>query len=210
MTTADGKKVPVKTVVRYSSDWNSFTATTEASPDDGKTWKLWFKDEARRVDKNDIATGTTREDFEEFCRLHEGRWACDITWAADWPGLGNKGDKVTAYRQWTITEDGNAMVGKFYGGNGTSTELLAYDAGAKRIKGMTVGSGGYTGNYTIYKRGDNWVLKGTGSEAGGTKTVDDILLLVSDDGDRITATGSVRVCDKIIDIPGDVWRRVSK
>jgi hypothetical protein len=49
MTTSEGKKVLLRTVLKYSSDWNSFTATTEASPDNGKTWKLWYKDEGRKV-----------------------------------------------------------------------------------------------------------------------------------------------------------------
>ena len=51
MTTSEGKQVLLRTVVKYSSDWASVTATTEASPDNGKTWKLWYKDEGRKVKK---------------------------------------------------------------------------------------------------------------------------------------------------------------
>jgi len=51
MTTSNGKKVLIKSVVKYSSDWNSSSGTTEVSPDDGKTWKFWYKSEARKVNK---------------------------------------------------------------------------------------------------------------------------------------------------------------
>ena len=51
MTTSDGNKVLGKAVLIYSPDWNSYTLTLEVSPDDGKTWKHWFKEEGTRINK---------------------------------------------------------------------------------------------------------------------------------------------------------------
>lgn len=51
MTTATGKKVLLKSVVTYTSDWSRQTSAVEASVDDGKTWKPWWKGEGRKVKK---------------------------------------------------------------------------------------------------------------------------------------------------------------
>jgi steroid delta-isomerase-like uncharacterized protein len=51
MTTSSGKKVLVKSVAKYSSDWSSYKGTTEVSPDDGKTWKFWYKVEGKKLKK---------------------------------------------------------------------------------------------------------------------------------------------------------------
>lgn len=48
-TTSKGDKVPVRVVEEYSSDWSSYTATVEASPDNGRTWKLWWKERGTKV-----------------------------------------------------------------------------------------------------------------------------------------------------------------
>ncbi|MBM4027603.1 MAG: DUF1579 domain-containing protein [Planctomycetes bacterium] len=51
MTTATGKKVLLKSVATYTSDWSRQTGAVEASIDDGKTWKPWWKGEGRKVKK---------------------------------------------------------------------------------------------------------------------------------------------------------------
>ncbi len=51
MTTGTGKKVLLKIVLKYVSDWSRYTGAVEASVDDGKTWKPWWKEEGRKVEK---------------------------------------------------------------------------------------------------------------------------------------------------------------
>ncbi len=48
-TTNKGDKVPVRFIEEYASDWSSYTSTVEASPDNGKTWKLWWKERGKKV-----------------------------------------------------------------------------------------------------------------------------------------------------------------
>jgi ketosteroid isomerase-like protein len=51
MTTSEGKKVLIRTVEKFSSDWSSYTGTTEVSPDNGKTWKIWYTEKGKKVKK---------------------------------------------------------------------------------------------------------------------------------------------------------------
>ena len=100
------------------------------------------RDVYTKVDRNQRAHESSREDFREFCETWEGRWTGDVTWVADWPGLGKRGEKVTAYWEGRMAEDGNAMIGKFFGGTGSSTSLVYYDPGVKQIKWLWIESGG--------------------------------------------------------------------
>lgn len=51
MTTGTGKKVLLKIVLRLASDWSRYTGAVEASVDEGKTWKPWWKEDGRKVKK---------------------------------------------------------------------------------------------------------------------------------------------------------------
>ena len=153
---------------------------------------------------------TTREDFKQWCDAWKGRWIGEVTWVADWPGLGKKGDKVTAYLEATTIEDGNGMVAKFFGGNGSGTVVFAYDAVAKQIKSMTIVSGGFTGTAILYKKDGKWVQESRGSLPDGKTTKGTSLHTYSDGGNTLTITGSGTVDGKPNDEQRDVWRRVSK
>ncbi|MCU0960554.1 MAG: hypothetical protein MUF48_10670 [Pirellulaceae bacterium] len=152
----------------------------------------------------------TRKDFQEFCEVMQGRWVGDVTWVADWPGLGKQGEKVTAYSENTVAQDGNVMVTKFYGGNGSAIGLVAFDALAKHIKGMFVVSGGFVGHTTVQKVDGKWVEKGIGSTPDGTKNEWTCTLTITDEGNTHTWTGTGTLGgEKVLD-QHDVWRRASK
>ena len=62
------------------------------------------------------------------------------------PGLGRKGEKVTAVQsKIPCCKMEMSMVTKFDGGNGSATGLVAFDPLAKHIKSMFVVSGGFVG-----------------------------------------------------------------
>ena len=157
-----------------------------------------------------FAQESSREDFREFCQAMQGRWVGDVTWVADWAGFGKKGEKVTAYSENRVAEDGNALILKFFGGNGSGTSLIAFDAGAKQIKGMDVSSGGGTGHTVIYREGGKWVMKGNGSEPDGSKSEFISTLTMTENGNVHTWTGSGTLGGKKVDDQRDVWRRVGK
>ena len=155
------------------------------------------------------AQKTSRDEFREFCKALEGRWLGDVKLAADRPGFGKKGEKLTAYAECSVTEDGNAMLARYFAGEGSGTWLICYDAAAKQIKSLWVTSGGIANQSTIRKRGDNWVERTTGSDPDGTKTKFVSTLTITDNGNTHTWTGDGTVGTEKVEWR-DVWRRVNK
>lgn len=157
---------------------------------------------------NCLSQDTSREDFNDFCRLISGRWIGSITWAADWPGFGKRGDKVTTYFDSKMEADGSLLHGSFQGGEGTGIWLLTYDAGAKQIKGMWVTSAGTVQQLMLTKKDGKWTEHSKGNLADGRPVEGISVLTVSEDGDLHTWAGSGKVDGKPIDDHRDVWRRV--
>ena len=153
---------------------------------------------------------SSRAEFEEYCKAMEGRWVGDVTWIADWPGWGKKGDKITGYWEGRITADGNALLGVFYGGNGMGTGITYYDPGTKQIKGVSVSSGGSVWNNVLFKKDGKWQQLSTGSNPGGSKIEEKNTLTISNDGNTGTWTGTGTIGGEKMDPLHDVWRRVSK
>jgi len=157
-----------------------------------------------------IGQQSSHEDFKEFCNTWEGRWVGQVTLVADWKAYGKRGDKVTAYCELKPGEDGNVLLARFYGGTGSATGVVYFDAGAKQVKWFWVNSGGGVSHDVVYKDGSKWIVKGAGSEADGTKTEHLNTITISDNGKMHTWTGSGKVGDQKTDDQHDVWRRVSQ
>lgn len=156
------------------------------------------------------AQESSRADFDDFCKAMEGRWVGDVVWIADWPGLGKKGDRVTCYCEMTITEDGNALIGKFFGGGGSGTWLTVYDAGKKQIRETSSNSGGTVFTYVYAKAKDgNLKCRMSGSNPNGDKLKGQFLVTVSDNGNTHSWSGSSTTAGKPNDDLQDVWKRVS-
>ncbi len=153
---------------------------------------------------------STRKDFEEFCRAWEGRWVGDVTWVTNWEGVGNRGEKVTAYFEGRVVNDGHAMIGTFFGGDGSSTSLIFYDPGMKRIRWIWVDSGGTMNESIMYRHGEEWKSEGIGSKADGTKITFTNSVRITDGGDTHTWTGTGTDGDQAMEQQNDVWRRVGK
>jgi hypothetical protein len=156
------------------------------------------------------AQKSTRQDFDDFCRAWEGRWVCEQTLVADSPGIGKKGDTFTAYADCRIEHDGQAMICKYYGGEGTATWVVAYDAGASRIKGLWVTSGGVFQHCTLHKEGQDWVEVVHGSQAGGTKIEATFTITITDEGDTHNWKGTPVIDGKKTAEETSQWHRVNK
>ena len=152
---------------------------------------------------------STRADFNEYCQAFKGRWVGDVTLVADWPAFGKRGDKITAYIEITPIEDGNAMLSRVYGGTGSGTGIVVFDAGAKQIKGTRVSSAGGVGHTLLYKKDGKWHEKGVGSLPDGTENEWVSTITVTENGRTHTWTGTGTVGGKKTDDLHDVWRRVS-
>ena len=154
---------------------------------------------------------SSREDFEELCRINQGRWIIHFTLGADQPGLGKKGEKATAYGDIRLAVDGNALLDTYYGGNVATTRLTTYDAGAKQIVVLEANSEGTVWNCVYFKEDGKWRIKATGSDPDGSKRENNATLTISDGGDTQTWTGTRTVEGKEVLPPlNTVFRRVSK
>lgn len=156
-----------------------------------------------------VAQESTRQDFDDFCRAWAGRWVSERTVTIDEPGFGQKGDKFTSYADCRIEHDGNAMVCTVYGGKGTGTWIVAYDAGAKKIKGLWVSSGGMFSASTVSKKGDKWVEASQGSQGDGTKVEVVSTIGISDGGKTHTWTNKAVVESNQSAEEVVVWHRVN-
>ena len=151
---------------------------------------------------------SSRADFKEFCKVMEGRWIGKVVWAADWPGFGKKGDKVTGYSDFRVSHDGSVMQGRFNAGPGAGVGLYHYDAGKKQIQGRWVSSGGNVWNLVIYKKDGQWHEHETGSVADGRPIEMSSIRHISDGGKTHRRVGTVKIGGEDQDPLQDVWRHV--
>ena len=158
-----------------------------------------------------MAQQATRADFNEFAKVMAGRWVGQVTFIADWPGQGKKGEKVTAYCENRIAKDGNAITTECFGGTGSGVSVIVYDAGAKQIKEMGVDSGGttFTNIYTKVSA-TKWAQTQVGSLADGSKIEGKYEANITENGNTWNWSGPTTIAGKKQDDLHDVWRKVSK
>lgn len=157
-----------------------------------------------------FAQQATREDFKEYCQAMAGRWIGEVTWVADWPGVGKRGDKVTAYSDIRLMEEGHALVGRFFGGAASSSWVAVYDAGNKQIRSSGSDSGGTSWVAIAFKKDGKWMSSESGSLPDGTKYQGEYTVTITENGNKHTWTGPTTMGGKKTDEMNDVFRRVSK
>ena len=145
---------------------------------------------------------STKADFTDYGRAMEGEWLGKITLWGDIPGIGKKGDKMTVRWVLEVTQGGNAIVGNGSDGQGTAAALYYYDVDKKRIKGITVFSGGtVVFSVATKKDGNTWERRNAAVDPDGTKTESLDTLVISDGGSTHTWTRGGE---------SNVWRRVAR
>jgi hypothetical protein len=153
---------------------------------------------------------TTREDFEEYCKLNQGRWVSETKLDADLPGVGKKGEKVTAYYESTIAQDGNGLIETSYGGKGSTTGLVVFNPGTKRIESTSISSSGHVVHVVVYKKGNEWIFESSGYLPDGRKTEGSSTGIYSNNGNTFTGSGSDTLDGDKTDYTNDIWYKVSK
>jgi hypothetical protein len=153
------------------------------------------------------AQQATRADFNEFAKALTGRWVGQVTFVADWPGQGKKGEKVTAYVEARLSENGNAITSEEAG---SASSIIVYDAAAQ-IRETNIDSGG-TLQVNIYSKVSptKWAQSTTGSTADASKIEGKYETNITDNGNTWNFSGTTMIGGKKQDDLHDVWRRVSK
>jgi hypothetical protein len=154
------------------------------------------------------AQEASRADFEEVCEAHKGRWVGDIELAADMPGFGNQGERITAYSQCRVTDDGNTMICSNQIGSDLGTWVVAYDAATKRIRGLYSTSSGIFNQSIMYRSDDGWIEEGSGTTSEGKKGKVTFRIAVTDGGNTHTWSGEITVNGKKERFPTEVWKRL--
>ncbi len=155
------------------------------------------------------AQQATRDEFQAFCKLIEGRWIGTTVRVAD-SVFGKKGEKATSYFNSTLAADGNVLIGTFQSGEGSGKWIVNYDPGERMIVGISISSGGDFQRFKIVKEQGKWTQYVQGHQADGTPTERKESLTVSDDGDTHTWSGSSSVDGKPNDDHSVIWRRIYK
>jgi hypothetical protein len=154
-----------------------------------------------------FAQESSRADFEELCNAMKGRWVGKVTWVADWPGLGKKGETATCYWEGKLSQDGNVLIGRFVGGEGSAMSMAYFNPATKKIEGTDVDSAGSVNKSVMYKENGKWTMKGEGSLPDGTKT--EFTSIANITGDKWIWEGTGKVGDEATDGQHDVWTRLS-
>ena len=132
----------------------------------------------------------------------------EIIWINDWPGFGERGDSVTGYAEYQISEDGKVLTGRFYAGPGSATILTYYDEGKKQILEHQVSSGGNVWVNLVYKENGEWNYKITGSTGDGKEITGSAIRYISDQGQTHRWTGEWFLDGEKLDPLRDTYRRI--
>jgi len=159
-------------------------------------------------DDQDPSLQSTPEEFREFSEAMQGRWMSEIIWINDWPGFGERGDSVTGYAEYQISEDGKVLTGRFYAGPGSATILTYYDEGKKQILEHQVSSGGNVWVNLVYKENGEWNYKITGSTGDGKEITGSAIRYISDQGQTQRYIGEMFIDGEELDPLRDSFRRI--
>jgi hypothetical protein len=156
-----------------------------------------------------FAQESSQADFQEFCETWHGRWVGDVTWGADLPGLGKRGEKVIGHWEAKMAADGNALAATMYAGTGSSTQLIFFDPGAKKIRLLWVESSGALCEGTQYKKNGKWTREDSCVYPDGKKRQIAHTVTITDGGNTHTWEGTGTIGGEKLDYR-DVWRRMAK
>ncbi len=159
-------------------------------------------------DDQDSSLQSTPEEFREFSEAMQGRWMSEIIWINDWPGFGERGDSVTGYAEYQISEDGKVLTGRFYAGPGSATILTYYDEGKKQILEHQVSSGGNVWVNLVYKENGEWNYKITGSTGDGKEITGSAIRYISDQEQTQRYIGEMFIDGEELDPLRDSFRRI--
>jgi hypothetical protein len=159
-----------------------------------------------------VAGETSRlSDFRELAGLCSGRWSAEITVIADLPGEENKrGSKVRAYREYSWAVDESAMRITHTAGTTKAIEILAFDPVAKKIRLLSVSTGGGVLELELWRKTANtfgWRISGGGTPEGKAYKGEGEWVFAEN---KKTIKGDVTVGGEKADPLNEVYSRISK
>ena len=147
--------------------------------------------------------------LQDVGELIIGSWTGEGVYAADYPGIGKKGETFTSTHTcgWVA---GKAAIGcEGTVGQSTWTSLYWWDAGAKQIKYVGLNSGGGWAEGSVSKQGAKLVWASSGSLGDGQHVEFKGETTFQDDGNTYIENGAT-ILDGVPSEFSDTFKRVSR
>lgn len=137
-----------------------------------------------------------------------GEWSGEGIYAADYPGVGKKGERFTSAHTCAWIVDQAAIRCDGTGFATSSTSLFWWDAASKQVKNVGVNSGGNYSEGTVAKKGTKLVWESSGSFADGQRVTYKGETTFEDDGNTQISVGAT-ILDGVRNEFRDVYKRVA-
>ncbi|MFN3189434.1 MAG: hypothetical protein ACE361_02840 [Aureliella sp.] len=158
-------------------------------------------------------THASEEDFQEFCRLVQGRWVAKFEMDTTLKGFGDDGEEMMAHFSADMRADRNALVGTYIIGGGSGQWILSYDKCNNRICSLSVASDGRRSEGWIYRVDGQFVEHFTGHDGEGNSRMGWSTLAIDNDGETHTWTHHIQTGIQAADKDSAsirTWHRVHK
>jgi hypothetical protein len=147
--------------------------------------------------------------LQDVGELLVGRWTGEGVYAADYPGVGRKGEEFTTTHTCGWVAGGAAIRCEGSHNETTWTGLYWWDAAAMEIKTVGVNSGGNWAEGTISKQGTSLVWASSGSFSDGRKVEYKGETTFQDNGNTYVETGAT-ILDGVSNEFSDTYKRVAR
>ncbi len=137
-----------------------------------------------------------------------GEWSGEGIYAADYPGVGKKGEPFTSNHtcEWIVNQAAIRCDGT--GFSLSSTSLYWWDAASKQVRNVGVNSGGNYAEGTVAKEGAKLVWEASGSFADGQLVTYKGETTFRDDGNTQISVGAT-ILDGVRNEFRDIYKRVA-
>ena len=121
------------------------------------------------------AQDASPEDFADFVRAWDGRWAGTIE---------RGGESIEAHAICSRASSGKAIIVSLYSRKVSGTWMLTYDASQRRIRDLWSDSSGEVNHGVVFKKDGKWVLTGKGTNAEGQALEYKNVVTISEGGNK--------------------------
>ena len=151
----------------------------------------------------------TPSPLQEVAALLLGTWTGEGVYAADYPGVGRKGDTFTSRHtcDWVAGEAALRCEGNF--GPAAFTDLYWWDAASREVRTVGINSGGNWAEGTISKQGAKLVWSSAGSLSDGRKVEYRGETTFQDNGNAYVAAGAT-ILGGVASEFSDVYKRAGR
>ena len=161
--------------------------------------------------QNDRFKSATREDFEDFCEFHVGRWTGEVSSViGETIVTETQEEDRHLFLEFRRSEGGHALIFEAVSARTKGSGRAYYNAAMRQIRVTTTGSEGVVNQDVICRDADKWIRHTEQTAVNGTIREFYSIVSISKDGNTMT----VRIIDKNADGESveqtNVWHRVGE